>query len=133
MKLFSKKLKVVAIIFTMLASVILSESHIQAVENAVAVQPPDNIQSIRKTDTSIRIKWRTVPNADGYTIYRCKPSSKKYVKLHTVACSKAGIRKQWTDKKLKKNKVYKYKIASYKNVDGKQEISSPSYCVSAKT
>ncbi len=133
MKLFSKKVKMVAIILTMLASVILSDNHSQSVEKAVAVQPPDNIQSIRKSNTSIRIQWKTVPNADGYIIYRCKPSSKKYVKVHTLACSKAGVRKHWTDKRLKKNKIYKYKISSYKNENGKQVVSSLSDWVSAKT
>ena len=123
----------VAIMLTMLVSVIFSDNHSQAADNAVAVQPPDNIQSIRKTDTSIRIKWRTVPNADGYIIYRQKPSSKKYVKVHTVDCSKAGVKKQWTDKRLKKNKVYKYKIASYKNENGKRVVSNFSDWVSAKT
>ena len=133
MKAINKKVKAVAIILTMLASVILSDNHSQAVEKAVAVRPPDNIQSIRKSNTSIRVQWKTVPNADGYIIYRCKPSSKKYVKVHTLACSKAGVRKQWTDKKLKKNKIYKYKIASYKNENGKQVVSSLSEWVSAKT
>ncbi len=132
MKQFHKNVRAVLIIL-MLANVILSDNHVQAVENAVAVQPPDNIQSIRKTDTSIWIKWRTVPNVDGYIIYRQKPSSKKYVKVHTVACSKVGVQKQWRNKKLKKNKIYKYKIASYKNENGRKVVSSLSDWVSAKT
>ncbi len=117
----------------MLAVVILSDNYAQAVENTEAVQPPDNIQSIRKSNTSIRVKWRTVPNTDGYIIYRCKPSSKRYIKIHTLACSKAGVRKQWTDKKLKKNKIYRYKIASYRNENGRKVVSSLSDWVSAKT
>ena len=117
----------------MLITIVLSQNRVKAVGSAVAIQPPDNIQSIRKSNTSIRIKWRTVSDADGYIIYRCKPSSKKYVKIHTVSCSKAGVRKQWTDKKLKKNKIYKYKISSYKNENGEQVESSLSDWVSTKT
>ena len=121
------------VVIMVLATNMLSANCVQALDGNGNLLPPDNIQSIRKSNTSIRVQWRTIPNADGYIIYRQKPSSKKYVKVHMVASSEAGIRKRWMDKKLKKNKVYKYKIASYRNVNGKQEISSLSDWVSAKT
>lgn len=112
---------------------ILSGNKVYAVNNAEEIQAPENIRSIRNTDTSIRIKWKAISNVDGYMIYRYKTSSKKYTKIHTVTGTKANQWMQWTDKKLKTNKVYKYKMASYKMSDGKKQVSSLSDWVSAKT
>lgn len=102
-------------------------------DNATVICAPDNVRAIRKSNTAVRLEWKGVPEGDGYIIYRYKRSTKKYGKIHTVKGTKAGKWMKWTDKRLKMNTVYKYKIASYRIIDGKRQISNVSDWVSAKT
>ena len=91
---------------------------------------PQNLRVIRNSNTSIRLRWKADTNVDGYMIYRYKTSAKKYVKVKVIKDSSVN---SWIDRKLKINVVYKYKIASYKIVDGKKQTSTLSDWVSAKT
>ena len=97
------------------------------------IKAPNNIRAYRQSNTSIRIKWKTVLDVDGYMIYRYNRISKKYVKVHTIKYTKDNQWVKWTDKNLEANKIYKYKIASYKTIEGKKYISNFSNWVSAKT
>ena len=97
------------------------------------MKAPDNIRAYRQSNTSIKIKWKTVLDVDGYMIYRYNSLSKKYVKVHTIKHPKDNLWVKWTDKSLETNKIYKYKITSYKTIEGKKYISKLSDWVSAKT
>ena len=118
---------------TVMTMTALPYQDVDAAADTASIKTPENIRSIRKSDTSIRLYWKPVENADGYIIYRYKKSSKKYVKLHTVSRPKSAVWLKWTDKNLKKKKVYKYKIASYQKKNGKKQVSPRSDWVSAKT
>ena len=91
---------------------------------------PQNIRAIRNPDTAIRLQWKSDANVDGYILYRYNRSSKKYTKIKVI---KNPSMNKWVDKGLKTNTVYKYKIASYKIIDGKKQVSNLSDWVSAKT
>lgn len=91
---------------------------------------PQNVRAIRNSNTAIRLRWKSDANVDGYILYRYNRSSKKYTKIKVI---KNPSMNKWIDKGLKTNTVYKYKIASYKIIDGKKQVSNPSDWVSAKT
>ena len=135
MKTTSKFIKVFIIILLLTVGYLPSVKSIIAVvsDNAAVISAPNNIRAIRKSNTAVRLEWKGVPEGDGYIIYRYKRSTKKYGKIHTVKGTKAGKWMKWTDKRLKMNTVYKYKIASYRIIDGKRQISNVSDWVSAKT
>jgi len=90
---------------------------------------PQNVRAIRHSNTAIRIRWKTDDSVDGYIVYRYNRSSKKYKKVKVIKDSSTG---KWVDRRLKTNKVYKYKVASYKKVDGKKKVSALSDWASAK-
>ena len=107
---------------------------VSAATDTTPVHAPQNIRVYKHSITSIKIKWKTVADVDGYIVYRYNNSSKKYVKIHTVkhaAKEKEWI--YWIDEGLETNKVYKYKVAAYASIDGKKQISKLSDWVSAKT
>jgi len=91
---------------------------------------PQNVRAIRHTNTAIRIRWKTDDSVDGYIVYRYNRSSKKYKKVKVIKDSSIG---KWVDRHLKTNKVYKYKVAAYKIVNGKKQVSALSDWASAKT
>lgn len=91
---------------------------------------PQNVQVIRHSNTAIRIQWKPDAGVDGYIVYRYNSASKKYKQVKVIRNAAA---KQWVDRHLKINKTYKYKVASYKAVDGKKQVSALSDWVSAKT
>lgn len=83
-----------------------------------------------KEPQALSIKWKKVKNAAGYRIYRYSKSKNKFVVVKTLTEKQT----KWTDKKVKKHKVYKYKIAAYlKNKNGKKIFSKKTYEISART
>lgn len=72
------------------------------------------------SSTSIKNTWTKVKNAKGYEVYRATSSKGKYKKVKTV---KSGKTVAWTNKSLKKNKKYYYKVRAYKYVSGKKKYS----------
>lgn len=80
--------------------------------------------------TSITLKWNKVSGADGYIIYGNKCGTKyKFTKVATVKKTKTTYAK----KKLKKGTYYKFIVAAYKKVNGKQVILSTSKTLHAVT
>ena len=63
-------IKAVTVMVFVLVCSLLPDSSSYAVSEIPAVQAPDKVQSIRKTDTSIQIRWESIPDVDGYIIYR---------------------------------------------------------------
>ncbi len=122
---------IICILITALLSVFfLSGQPAYATNTGVTYAAPENVRAIRNSNTSVRISWKEDADSDGYIIYRYDRASKKYVKVKVVRDSSAD---RWIDRKLKTNKVYKYKIASYRMVDGKKQVSALSDWVSART
>lgn len=131
MKKTRKYKRVIRILLLLSLNIMLSKT-IYAADNT-SIKAPSNIRAYRQSNTSIRIKWKAVANVDGYMVYRYNQKSKQYIKIHTIRYLKSNQWVKWTDKNLETNKIYKYKIASYKKIDGKKQKSNLSNWVSAKT
>lgn len=74
----------------------------------------------KKTKKAV-ITWKKVKNADGYQIYRATKKSGKFKKIKTI---KGNAVVKYTNKKLKKNKKYYYKVRAYRTVKGKKVYSA---------
>ena len=122
---------IICILITALLSVFfLSGQPAYAFGTGVTYAAPENVRAVRNSKTSVRISWKPDAEVDGYIIYRYDRASKKYVKVKVVRDSSAD---RWIDRKLKTNKVYRYKVASYKMTGGKKQVSTLSDWVSART
>ena len=75
--------------------------------------------------TSIKISWNK-NDSDGYIIYR-STNKKKWKKIATTT------KTTYTNKKLKKNKTYYYKVKSYKIANNKKIFNQTSYTIKTKT
>ncbi|MDE6759389.1 MAG: Ig-like domain-containing protein [Lachnospiraceae bacterium] len=124
------KCKIFILITAVLSVLFLSGQPAYATGKGVTYDAPENVRAVRNSNTSVRISWKPDAEVDGYIIYRYDRSAKKYVKVKVVRDSSAD---RWIDRKLKTNKVYRYKVASYRMVDGKKQVSALSDWVSART
>lgn len=80
-------------------------------EEIKAPAAPEGVKAQVKTiSNNIKLSWKKVKNCDGYRVYRYSSSSGKYILKKTVK----GSRTYYTDKKLKSNKTYRYKVCAYK-------------------
>ena len=70
--------------------------------------------------TSVKLKWNAVPEADGYVIFWNKCGSKKAFKQ--VKEIKSGKTLTWTHKKLKKSSWNRYIVRAYKVINGKKSF-----------
>lgn len=68
----------------------------------------------------IKISWSQVPGAHGYKLYLYKSSGKKYVYRLTRNATVKSV----YHKRLKKGRIYKYKVRAYRNVNGRIVYSS---------
>lgn len=78
---------------------------------------------------SAKITWKKVSGASGYVVYRGTKKKGKYKAIKTL---KKGSIKSYTNKKLKKNKKYYYKVRAYKKVGKKKVYANYSKIVSVK-
>lgn len=88
---------------------------------------------IQKTTGSLKaatVKWKKVTGVTGYYVYRSTSKSGTYKKVATV---KGASKTSYTNKKLKSNKTYYYKIAAYKTTNGVTSIGTRSAAKSVKT
>ncbi len=91
---------------------------------ATAVKKPGKvtIKSATSKKNSVTLKWKKVSGAKGYVIYR---STKKSSGFKAIKTFKKGSTVKFTNKKLKKNTTYYYKIRAYKlNSKGKKVFGS---------
>lgn len=88
-----------------------------------------SINSITSTTGSITIKWNYAKYASGYEIYRAKGNG-SFSKIKTI---KNGNTKAFTNSGLKSSTKYRYKIRSYKWVNGKKLYGSYSAVKSIST
>ena len=68
--------------------------------------------------TSVKLKWNAVPEADGYVIFWNKCGSKKAFK--PIKVIKSGRTLTWTHSKRKKNSWNRYYVKAYKVINGKK-------------
>jgi hypothetical protein len=84
----------------------------------------------RVTKNSVTLAWRAVKNATLYEIYRADSSKGSYQLVGTL---KAGKKILYTDKNLKKNKTYYYRIRAVQKKDGKELVGKTSLRLTVKT
>lgn len=78
---------------------------------------PDDDETTAKK--AIRIKWKKAAKANGYIVYRATSKKGPYKKIKTI---KKKTTTSYTDKKVKANKKYYYKVKIYQKVNKKTKI-----------
>ena len=87
-----------------------------------------HLYSSKQTKNSITLKWNKVKGASGYIIYGNKCGSKN--KLVRLA---KQTKNSFVYKKLKKGTYYKFTVAAYKSVNGKEEVIGSSKMIHVAT
>lgn len=118
MKKLLAVITVVVVAFAFMPAMTFSGSAYGA-ESKIAA--PTQLKAITQDKSSIKLSWSKVDGATGYAVY--KETDSKFKKIATV---KNPV---YTDKKLKKDKIYSYKVKALKN----SAASNFSYVVKAKT
>lgn len=67
-----------------------------------------------KSRKSVTVKWRKVSDVTYYQIYRAYGKTGQFKAVKTVSAKTL----KWTNKKLKRNKIYSYKIRALKKING---------------
>ncbi|MGL4484437.1 MAG: fibronectin type III domain-containing protein [Anaerovoracaceae bacterium] len=104
---------------------------IMGVENAdgqVVLKEPQNFKAVRASKTSLKLSWSKSSDAKGYIIYRKVPNAKTFIKYKTI---KSASTLTFTEKKLKSNKTYSYKLQAFVIENGVTILSKDSYVISA--
>jgi hypothetical protein len=97
---------------------------------ADSVSAPYSIRVSRASTKALQLAWTKVSTASGYEIFRHAGAGKGYVRIKTIN----GAHKiQWTDKNLRANKKYSYKVRTYIESAGKRVYGAFTYAVSAIT
>lgn len=73
-----------------------------------------------QSSTSVKVSWKKVNKADGYTVYKYDAKTKAYKAVKTTA------KLSYTDKKLKTGKTYSYKVKAYRVINNKKVYGNPS-------
>lgn len=87
-----------------------------ASDTKVTLKAP-KLKSCKRTGNKIKLKWTKVAGADGYIIKRSVKKNKGYKTIKKITKQKTV--KYVDKKKIKKNKMYYYKVCAYKNQSGK--------------
>ncbi|MFD1402563.1 glycoside hydrolase family 98 domain-containing protein [Robinsoniella peoriensis] len=91
------------------------------------VVPQTVTAKAKASKNNVVVKWNKVSGASGYVVMKKK--GKTWVKAAQVNAKKL----YFTDKKVKKGKVYSYKVKAYKVYKGKKVYGSYSKSVNVKT
>lgn len=75
------------------------------------------ITQVKESSGRMRIVWKKVGGASGYVLYRSSSENGKYKKIATLTKSS---KVSYADKKIKKGKVYYYKVKAYRKVKKKK-------------
>lgn len=75
----------------------------------------------------VKLSWKKVNGASGYKVYRATKKNGKYTLVKTIKNVKTV---KFTDKKVKKNKTYYYKVSAYKTIAKK--VVKGAYSAKAK-
>ena len=86
--------------------------------------------TVKSTKSTIKLSWKKVTGASGYQVYQYDADEDAYVQIATIS---GATKKTYTVKKLKAAKTYRFKVRSYKTVDGKKVYSKYSAVIYAAT
>jgi lactocepin len=87
----------------------------------VATLTKPAIKSLIAGKKKATVKWSRITGASGYVIYRSTKKSSGYKAVKTI--TKGGT-VSFTNTKLKKGKLYYFKMRAYRTVSGKKVYSS---------
>lgn len=80
--------------------------------NAQGQLPKTSIVSAKGSKKNVALEWDYITGAEGYEIYRATSKNGKYSKIKTITSGTS-----YTDKSIKSNKTYYYKIRSYMHTE----------------
>lgn len=115
----NKRLRVLSgvLILSMVCSLLVFPVSTNAASKTSFKNTKTTIKSVSCDKTkSATIKWKKVNNASGYIIYRSTSKNGTYKKIKTI---KNGKTLTFTNKDLKGNKAYFYKVRAYKKSNSK--------------
>lgn len=75
------------------------------------------VKRLSPTSASIKVVWKRVSSAYGYSLYRSTKEDGKYTRIRST------VKTSYTDTKQKTGKTYYYKVKTYKYVNGKRVYS----------
>ena len=93
----------------------------------VKVAKVKSLKAKNLSGKKVRLSWKKVNGASGYKVYRATKKNGKYTLVKTIKNVKTV---KFTDKKVKKNKTYYYKVSAYKKVAKK--VVKGAYSAKAK-
>lgn len=85
--------------------------------------------TVKAGNQQVALKWKKVAGASGYQVYRANSKSGKYTLAATI---KKGSSVSYTNKNLKAEKTYYYKVRAYRTVNNKKVYGSYSAVKVAK-
>lgn len=89
-----------------------------------------SLKASKISKKSVTLSWKKVSNATGYEIYRSESKNGKYKK---TAAIKKNSTVKYTNKSLKANKKYYYKVRAYNKTNNVKVYGSFSNVLSVKT
>lgn len=96
---------------------------------AKAPNTPQNFSLKSRGDKYVTLRWSGVGNADGYVIEQYNTSKSSYETVKTITSRKT---KEARVSNLTPNVTYKFRIRSYRNINGQKIYSNPSSVVSVQ-
>ena len=126
-----------ALLITLLLFILSSSSAYATVPDSVsnsaitaagALHSPAFPHVARASSTALKLTWSKEPGVSGYVIYRATGDSKSFTKVKTINDNNAV---SWTNKGLKTDKKYTYKLRSFVSSGGAICYSDYSYPISA--
>lgn len=118
--------KVISAFMTVIIAV---TAFVVPVEAVAELDKPAISKATAKSESSVKLTWNEVENAEKYVVYYSTQKSKDYKKYGIT--SKTSV----TVKKLKANTTYYFKLKARRTVDGKyvySAYSSPKKCTTKK-
>lgn len=97
------------------AGIFLPEQTV-TVQASPVVGTPELSEIFAQGNVKVTVRWKKVPKADGYCVYR-KKAGDRWRGLKTIAGNKSFT---YTDRKVSPGTQYFYTVRAYKNVKGKK-------------
>lgn len=79
----------------------------------VTLQTVEGVSVSSDTTSRVKLKWKSVPGAQGYEVFRYNPSKGRFVRINTTTGP------SYTDRKKTAGKAYRYKVRAYKKSGGR--------------
>lgn len=104
-------------------------SYSSVVSAKPALAKVTGLKAVKGGSRKIKVTWKKVTGASGYTVYQSKKKSSGYKAVKTVKSVKTL---SWTTGKLNKGKTCYFKVRAYRTVNGKKVYGAYSQVVSRK-